>query len=292
MATLAMATPTTAQVWELWRALELEVELPEEQARLVEALRRARVVGGAAATADLSQLCELMHPSVLQPQTQGRYFMTISLLEAESLRAVMHARQGLPFLQGGGTGGGAAGAELAGTSSRCTVALHLLRRSGEEAVQLEASLGHRLSTDGEALTAHQCLRYIDSELEFTNAELTLLLRGVQDNETAARASFFAAVRASRRRAQMSNGNGLQVTGRPIARMFAMAHEYHILHSFAVMSRIRLLLQQRGLYTLDAFRAFNAAQNGLMSCSELYGGLRWLGMDVGPPEIYEMARHRT
>ena len=263
-----------AQVWELWRALELEVDLPEEQARLAEAMRNAHVLGGAGGTADLRQLCELMHPSVLQPVTPGRYFMAISLAEAESVRAVMHSRQGRPFSLVEG--------------SRCTLAMHLLRRTGEEAVQLEASHGHRFSTDCEAQMAHQCLRYIDSELDFTSAELTLLLRGVQDNETRAREAFFLAVRASRRRAQAGSA-GFQVSSRPVARMFAMAHEYYVLHSFAVMSRIRLLLQQHGLYTLDAFRAFNAAGNGLMSCSELYGGLRWLGMDVGPPDIYEMVR---
>ena len=263
-----------AQVWELWRALELEVDLPEEQARLAEAMRNAHVLGGAGGTADLRQLCELMHPSVLQPVTQGRYFMAISLAEAESLRAVMHSRQGRPFSLVEG--------------SRCTLAMHLLRRTGEEAVQLEASHGHRFSTDCEAQMAHQCLRYIDSELDFTAGELTLLLRGVQDNDVRAREAFFLAVRSSRRRAQAGSA-GFQVSTRPVARMFAMAHEYYVLHSFAVMSRIRLLLQQHGLYTLDAFRAFNAAGNGLMSCSELYGGLRWLGMDVGPPDIYEMVR---
>ena len=169
-----------AQVWELWRALELEVDLPEEQARLAEAMRNAHVLGGAGGTADLRQLCELMHPSVLQPVTQGRYFMAISLAEAESLRAIMHSRQGRPFSLVEG--------------SRCTLAMHLLRRTGEEAVQLEASHGHRFSTDCEAQMAHQCLRYIDSELDFTAGELTLLLRGVQDNDVRAREAFFLAVR--------------------------------------------------------------------------------------------------
>ena len=31
------------------------------------------------------------------------------------------------------------------------------------------------SADAEALMAHQCLRYVDSELDYTQAELTLLL---------------------------------------------------------------------------------------------------------------------
>jgi len=197
--------------------------------------------------------------------------LTISLLEAESLRAVLHHRQGLPLSHGGST---------------CTVALHLLQRTGEETVELEASTGHTPSKDREALTVHQALRFIDSELDYTTSELTLLLRGLQDNEPAARQHFFGGMRSARRRAQI----GMQAVTRPIARLFSVTHEYHILHHFSVMSRIRLLLQQRGLYTLDAFRAFNAAQNGLMSCSELYGGLVWLGMQVGPPDIWEMVRH--
>ena len=108
-------------MWELWRALDLEVDLPDEQERLAEALRGAHVVGGAVATVYLAQLCELMHPGVLQPETRGRYFVVISLLEAESLRAVMHARQGLPF----------APSTSEGANAPSTVALHLLSRSGE-----------------------------------------------------------------------------------------------------------------------------------------------------------------
>ena len=74
-------------MWELWRALEIAVDSPDEQGRLAGAMQQAGVAGGVGATVGFAQLCELLHPSVLQPETPGRYFMTISLLEAESIAA-------------------------------------------------------------------------------------------------------------------------------------------------------------------------------------------------------------
>ena len=56
-----------------------------------------------------------------------------------------------------------------------------------------------------------------------------------------------------------------------------------------MGAVREALRERQLPSIDAFRAFNASQNGLISCSELYGGLVWLGMDVKPPNVYELVR---
>ena len=52
----------------------------------------------------------------------------------------------------------------------------------------------------------------------------------------------------------------------------------------------MLLAQRGLFLLDAFRAFNASQNGMMTCSELYGALVWLGLKVQPADVHSMARY--
>jgi len=42
--------------------------------------------------------------------------------------------------------------------------------------------------------------------------------------------------------------------------------------------------------LDAFRAFNTSQNGLLTCSELYSALVWLGLPVEPADIHAMVRH--
>ena len=36
-------------------------------------------------------------------------------------------------------------------------------------------------------------------------------------------------------------------------------------------------------------AFNSSHSGALTCSELYGGLLWLGMRVDPPMIHDIVR---
>jgi hypothetical protein len=55
---------------------------------------------------------------------------------------------------------------------------------------------------------------------------------------------------------------------------------------AVQTSIRM----RGLGTLDVFRAFDHNRDGLLSCSELYGGLEWLGLRVQPADIHALMQH--
>ena len=264
----AAGMPSTT-VWELWRAMELDVDDPNEQARL-QAAAVAAGVGGPTCTFD--QLACLMHPSVLTPPVGGRYVVALTLLEAESMRYMLHARQGRPFSPVGGA---------------ATVALHLLRSSSTAgnaaAVLLGSSMGHAPASDGEWDVAQQCLRYIDAEMDFDTAETSQLLRGLQENECAAREAFFGQVVASRRRVQQGWAQ------RSVARIFSLDHEFAFLHHYALMGAVREALRERQLPSIDAFRAFNASQNGLISCSELYGGLVWLGMDVKPPNVYELVR---
>ena len=44
---------------------------------------------------------------------------------------------------------------------------------------------------------------------------------------------------------------------------------------------------QGLYLLDAFRAMDYDRNGLIDCSELWGGLTYLGMEVTFAQVYDI-----
>ena len=145
-------------------------------------------------------------------------------------------------------------------------------------------LASGVPTDGAFGTIVQCMRFIDCQMEYAAPQLTLLLRGLQDNLCPPRQAFFAAVCASRRRVQSGWAT------RSVARIFGLEHELCILRQLSAMIRIRMLLAQRHLSLLDAFRAFNAGQNGLLTCSELYGALVWLGLPVSPPDVYNMVRY--
>jgi hypothetical protein len=56
-----------------------------------------------------------------------------------------------------------------------------------------------------------------------------------------------------------------------------ADESVVLEFRALAARVATLLRARGMFVLDAFRAFDSDRDGCLTCSELYGGLDWLGL---------------
>ncbi len=81
----------------------------------------------------------------------------MSLLEAESLRAIIHLRRGIPLVPGTGA----------------AVAL----RVGH--VVLDASAGYKEGGEYQTTTAIQCYRFMDGEIDFEKTESQLVLRSLQ-----------------------------------------------------------------------------------------------------------------
>jgi hypothetical protein len=57
--------------------------------------------------------------------------------------------------------------------------------------------------------------------------------------------------------------------------------------YAMISSIKMRIKQRKMKLLDAFRLFDYNHDGMLSCSELYGGLEWLGMKLTSESIKNM-----
>jgi hypothetical protein len=59
---------------------------------------------------------------------------------------------------------------------------------------------------------------------------------------------------------------------------------------AIKARVSSLLAVKGMFVLDAFRAFDGDRDGQLCCSELYGGLDWLGLtDLQPEQVHDLVR---
>ena len=77
---------------------------------------------------------------------------------------------------------------------------------------------------------------------------------------------------------------------PLARALTTADEFALLASRASSSRVRHALRARKMRLLDAFRAFDGeAREGNLSYEALYGGLTWLGVELTPAQMMELAR---
>ena len=105
----------------------------------------------------------------------------------------------------------------------------------------------------------------------------MLLRALQQNPKADRALWFTDVRSCKRRAQTPLGG--RIGKNNIAELFSIDDEYNLLQYRAMVSSVRSRIAQKGLFLLDAFRGFDVDRDGSLNCTELYSGLRWLGLDV-------------
>jgi len=197
---------------------------------------------------------------------KGRYYVGLSLAEAESLRVVMH----LTRSNSGGDG------KL--VPFKLTEAA--LRIGG--GVLVDSTSGFTPAQVFQGATAEQCYRFLDSQLDFEDREVSLLLRALQASECPKRADFFESVRACRRRAKIPWASA------PLAKVLTTPDEFHLLATRALVARVRTALKSKRMRLLDAFRAFDSENMGRLTYEGLYGGLSWLGLSLSSSQMLELA----
>ena len=76
---------------------------------------------------------------------------------------------------------------------------------------------------------------------------------------------------------------------PLVALFTTKDGYELLDTRAMVIRIKHLIIEHGMLVYDAFQAFNYSKDGTLTCSELYGGLTWLGLELEPLQIHSIVR---
>jgi len=181
----------------------------------------------------------------------GRYYVILSLFEAECMRAVIHQQSSLPLIPGKDT----------------AVALRT------EKATLDCSHGYAAAQSFQDSTAQACFRFFDSQINYQPRELTLLLRSLQNNELERRYNFFSEVRSNRRRKQIDPATT------SLSKIFITADEHHLLNYKITAGRITALLKSRGMYPRDAFAAIDRDRDGLLNFDDLKKGMEWLGLKL-------------
>jgi len=240
----------------LFKALDLDVEGEHVISQYGEGLL------------SLDELEREITSQAFQRMQHGRYFVSLSLEEAEHLRASMHlvsaSKQPWP--------------------ANCGFALRCLGNL-ESALQdsLVDCLGPVLDTvetNYQLESAEQCLRFMNGSGDFQAKELNILLRSLQMTSVEDRLPWWLDVRSCRRRAQVPWEQ------LPVATVFVKADEFDDLATKAVVSRIRWSLASKRLWPADAFRLLDTDHSGGLTKAELTVGLEWLGFEGG-----EHARHQ-
>ena len=220
---------------------------------------------------DLGAFRNMLTTAALRPEHRGRYYVALSLLEAETLRRILHVAtdRGDRAIAG-------SSAELALRYS--PVSSTAAGDAGDAGIVLAASPGWWAGgarpdtghTAYETALARGCFRYFDGDMHYTEQTLQIMIRGLQRASVSQRQQFFSSVMGCRRR-MVRNA---QET--PLQKVFTIEHEWRALKQRALAAFIRAALRQRGITRWEAFTAFDADDNGLLSPAEFWGALRWLG----------------
>ena len=128
---------------------------------------------------------------------EGRYYVLLSLEEAEHFRGVIHGRRGLPLLLSETNGG----ALDMGGGSRTTAALWVL--ADNSAFVLGCSNGFVAAPPAQHSAMVNSFRYLNSEVFFDDKSLNVLLRVLEGNSCEDREKWWTDVRACRRRRQIA-----------------------------------------------------------------------------------------
>ena len=203
----------------------------------------------------------------------GRYWVALSLREAEAMRGAIHAAMdhNISLLEGRATAVGLRVGEL------------LLDAIGPPLP--DGTPAPYFAPPRQQLhSAVQALRLIDCQHAFNSYQCRLLLRMLRTDACDERRRWVADVGGCRRRPQVRL-EALRGTGLPT--VFRVEDEYHMLVQSATVWRISTEMRTRQLGTHDVFHTFNGSRNGLMSCGELGAGLAWLGLPVSETDLHAL-----
>eukprot|EP00457_Paulinella_chromatophora_P000872 gb/GEZN01000873.1/.p1 GENE.gb/GEZN01000873.1/~~gb/GEZN01000873.1/.p1 ORF type:complete len:731 (+),score=107.96 gb/GEZN01000873.1/:1256-3448(+) len=252
----------------------------------------------------LDEVCAMFASGTHAHVERGRYFLLLSLAEAETLMRVLHMARAfrppvLPSVPNDNDNtsnssreseqvqelkgrqerkkkreeeliglGGVLGPQLANTQ----VALWNNRKTASLTRQPLALLGTTTGRDGavhlssqyQHHSAMQSFRFCNSDTFYQPPHLRLLLTALANNPPALRKKWFLAIRKHRRRQQ----EDWEWRGTSLARVFTLPDQYHLLAHRARLAKIRAGLRSCDLYPMDAFRSVDADKDGVLSPREL------------------------
>ena len=233
---------------------------------------------------DRQQLRQLLLDPRHRPSEDGRRSVCLSLSEAQTIRRILHVRQGRDAIDGWST----------------TLALRGIARStaeseeeedGDDAASqaaiaslLDASKEYYRGPTHQASMVNQACRFFDGDTQFEPNELQQLLRVLQGNSTRARQEGFSRMSACRRR--FMTGQGYKWQDKPIATVLRdLPDEWRLLRQRVEGRALELAIEYAGRTSkavdtptdLTSFFQKWAGDDKQLDGSEIYQGMLSVGL---------------
>jgi Ca2+-binding EF-hand superfamily protein len=215
------------------------------------------------------ELLQMLQRGLFRRERKQRYFVCLSLAEGESIRRILHSRIGMSLFK-----------DDAGNDT----AVCLRHFSPGKRVVIDASQDFFAASAYQLRTTQQCFAFLNSQMYYKTADVALLVRALQLSNVRARRGFFEHVIGCRRR------QARKWQGTPIARVFTLPNEYHLLKIRGKAMRMRQALQASSLKILDAFQKFDIDGSNSLSDTEMFSAFRWMGIvGVTPADVLDFIK---
>ena len=206
----------------------------------------------------------VLNSNLLREEQQGRFTVAVSLAEAETLRRVLHYRKcrQQPVVEGSDT------------------AFALRIAPSQNALMDVSGQFPQAPQPYQVTKNYHALRFFDCELQYTDAEVGLLLRALHNNAQKGRQIFFQQVISCRRRARQ------RWERTPISLIFFLRDAFTLLHQRTVGLCMYREVQSLDLNLGDAFVAFNPSGTGALAPEEVWGAMRFCRLDLTCDEVLD------
>jgi len=197
----------------------------------------------------------------LLPQHHGRYYVAVSLAEAETIRKILHVRSGKSLDES---------TQIALRYSPISTPEFQIA-GGDGGIIFDVTSKWKLGTSAtiyEAALAHSSFRFFDGDMHFSNPAINILIRVLQGS-TRDKEKFYFAINGVKRRLDRK----WQDT--PLAKLFTISDEWLALKQRAQAIYMVEALKAKNLTFWEAFTAIDFDNNGILSPAEFYGALIWL-----------------
>jgi len=213
-------------------------------------------------------LLNLLKGGEYRKESFGRKYCVLSLIEAETIRRIMHVKKYKSALVDGKK------------VEMC------LRISPHDNLVMDESSNYRQARAHlyENLVAWHSLRFLDCEMHFRDPQLNFLLKGVQNSTPFERKFFFEHIIGCKRRAQKSWEKAA------VSRVFSMQSEFSYTHQRALGLRVRELNRIIGLSDFEVFKKWDYGEKGngrgLLEPANILVGMQWLGLKPTDDDILD------
>jgi hypothetical protein len=233
---------------------------------------------GTSRSLDRDGIRRLLLSAKFREEYSGHYTVAISLAEAATIRRIMHLKASKPDL-------------VTQSATDTALALRVLP-AGNVMLDMSLRFRERFIEAEDAATAYgayqqdascQVMRFVNSDMHFTESQLNTLLRLLHSNTERERRRFFVLMIGCRRRLQLKYENT------PVMKLFSISDEWALLRQRAQASFVRSRLTQKGRQYGDAFTFIRGA-SPVIRAPEMLGAFAWLGDNsMTPREVVDFIR---